>query len=133
MTKKDALTIAIAALNNNTTPNAQAIDTLTKMVEQLSKGRSEEAKEAASSKRKAATAAARAELVAKIVPVLREVLTHTQLGLTAKEIFGEAQSRLPADFSVAKVQNVLLREMAPELEKIEAKGKANLYRLKEGA
>jgi hypothetical protein len=28
-----------------------------------------------------------------------------------------------------KVQNILLREMAPELIKTEAKGKANTYRL----
>lgn len=131
MTKKDALTIALNVLSAEEYPDV--VETLKKMVEQLSKPRSDESAAKASEKRKAATAAARQELITKVAPVLREVLTHTQLGLTAKEIFGEAQTRLPADFSVAKVQNVLLREMAPELEKIEAKGKANLYRLKETA
>lgn len=124
MTKKEALTVALNVLSIEEYP--EVVETLSKMLEQVASPRSNEANE----KRKAATAKARKELIARVTPVLREVLTHTQLGLTAKEIFGEAQSRLPEDFSVAKVQNVLLREMAPELEKIEAKGKANLYRLK---
>lgn len=135
MTKKNALETAIAALVNKPTAeddDMEAIGILTKMVEQLSKARpvNEEKKAAVSAARKEKTAQARAELVAKVAPVLREVLTHTLQGLTAKEIYGEAASRLPADFTVAKVQNVLLREMRPELNVTEAKGKANIYTLK---
>lgn len=132
MTKKNALTIArnVYAENGGT---AEVLDVLDKMIEQLSKVRtvSPEAKEAANAKRKDATAKERAALVEKVAPVLREVLTHTQQGMTAKEIFSDAASRLPADFSAPKVQNILLRELRPELEVIEAKGKANLYRLVE--
>ena len=135
MTYVDALNLAISAMDykakcEDEAEAAQYVacsEKLTAMKEQLMKRgtTSDKAKEV----RKAKTAAARAELVAKVAPVLREVLTHTQLGLTAKEIYSEAQTRLPEGFSVAKVQNILLREMAPELEKIEAKGKANTYRL----
>ena len=135
MTKKNALETAIAALVNKPTAeddDMEAIGILTKMVEQLSKARpvNEEKKAAVSAARKEKTAQARAELVAKVAPVLREVLAHTLQGLTAKEIYGEAASRLPADFTAAKVQNVLLREMRPELNVTEAKGKANIYTLK---
>ena len=61
------------------------------------------------------------------MPILREVITHD---MTAKEIFTAARERLPQDFTAPKVQNILLREMADELVKTEAKGKANTYRLK---
>ena len=126
MTYVDALTIALTAVADN----AEATERLTALREQLMKRRttSDKMKDA----RKAKTAEARSELVKTVAPVLREVLTHTQLGLTAKEIFSEAQSRLPEGFTVAKVQNILLREMAPELEKIEEKRKANVYRLIQG-
>ena len=136
MTKKNALTIArniyAASTTDATTAEVQQVlDVLDKMIEQLSKPRtvSPEAKEAINAKRKDATAKERAALVEQVAPVLREVLTHTQQGMTAKEIFSDAASRLPANFSAPKVQNILLRELRPELEVIEAKGKANLYRL----
>lgn len=136
MTKKNALTIArniyaASTTDATTTEVQQVLDVLDKMIDQLSKVRtvSPEAKEAANAKRKDATAKERAGLVAMVAPILRDVLTHTQQGMTAKEIFSDAASRLPIDFSAPKVQNILLREMRPELEVIEAKGKANLYRL----
>ena len=128
MTKNDALTLAINALSTNE-ENAPAVEVLTKMKAQVSRPRSDEAKAKANAQRKAKTAEQRQALVSEVLPILREVLTHTQVGLTAKEIFSEAQSRLPEGFSAPKVQNILLREMAPELEKIEAKNKPNVYRL----
>lgn len=124
MTKKEALTIAL-----NTIDNTEAKTVIENMIAQLSKPRtpaSEEAKAKANAKRKEQTAEARKELVAKVAPVLRKYLTEE---LTAKELFTKAQNELPEDFSAAKVQNILLREMAPELVKTEAKGKANTYRL----
>lgn len=131
MTKKDALSYAINAIEIHCDTDREVVETLTKMRDQLAKPHttSPEAKSKANEKRKAATAAARATLVESVVPVLREVLSHTLQGLTAKEIFSEAQNRLPENFTAPKVQNILLREMRSELDIVEAKGKANLYRL----
>ena len=129
MTKKIALTVALNALNLvNTDEAVEARATLTKMVEALSTSRpmSDEAKAKQNELRKAKTAAARAELVATVAPVLRKYLTAD---ISAKELFEAAKAELPADFTHNKVQNVLLREMRPELVVTEAKGKANTYRL----
>lgn len=123
MTKKEALTIA---LNSMTDTDAKTV--IEGMIAQLSKTRSmsDEAKAAQSAKRKAATAAARAEMTSQVIPILREVITTD---MTAKEIYAAASDRLPADMSAAKIQNILLREMKPELVITEAKGKANTYRM----
>ena len=124
MTKKDALTIAL-----NTIENTEAKSVIENMIAQLSKPHvaSPEAKAKMNAKRKEATAIARAELLAKVVPVLRAHLTED---ITAKELFEVAKDELPSDFSAPKVQNILIREMASELVKTEAKGKANTYRLR---
>lgn len=126
MTKKEALNIAIAMLTDE---QDEARDVLIKMAEQISKPRtmSDEAKTALNDKRKAATAAARAALLETVTPVLRKHLTTP---VTAKELYEAAKTELPADFSWNKVQNILIREMAPELVKVEAKGKPNTYALK---
>lgn len=133
MTKKNALTIARNVYAYDATATTEVLDVLDRMIEQLSKVRtvSPTYQEAVNARRKDATAQARAALVKQVAPVLREVLTHTQQGMTAKEIFSDAASRLPADFSAPKIQNMLLRELRPELEVIEAKGKPNLYRLRQ--
>ena len=128
MTKKTALKLAIATLST-TNDNDEAVETLQKMVAQLDKSHtpiSDERKAMISAKRKEATAQARAELISKVAPILRKYLTED---VTAKELFTLAQSELPSDFSAPKVQNILLREMASEVVKTEAKGKANTYRL----
>ena len=124
MTKKEALTIAL-----NTIENTEAKSVIENMIAQLSKPHvaSPEAKAKMNAKRKEATAIARAELLAKVVPVLRAHLTED---ITAKELFEVAKDELPSDFSAPKVQNILIREMASELVKTEAKGKANTYRLR---
>ena len=122
MTKKDALTIAL-----NTIENIEAKSVIENMIAQLSKPASPEVKAKVNAKRKEAIATARAELLAKVVPVLRAHLTED---ITAKELFEVAKDELPSDFSAPKVQNILIREMAPELVKTEAKGKANTYRLR---
>ena len=102
------------------------VEILEKIRDQIAKSRktSDETKAKAKAKR----ADARAELCSQVVPILREVITAD---MTAKEIFAAAQDRLPQDFTVAKVQAVLLREMKNELVKTETKGKANTYRLAE--
>ena len=64
MTKKEALTIAL-----NTVENKEAIEVLTKMLEQVSKTHSMSDEKKA--ERKAKTASARAELVAKVAQIGR--------------------------------------------------------------
>ena len=129
MTKKNALTVALNALNLvNTDEAVEARATLAKMIETLSTSRtmSDEAKAKQNELRKAKTAAARAELVATVVPVLRKYLAND---VTAKELFTVAEKELPEGFTANKVQNVLLREMRSELVVTETKGHANTYRL----
>lgn len=148
MTKVDALNVALSTLtadsyevkydavftdgtptiHTETYTQQEVREVIEKMIAQLSKPRnvSDEAKAKASAKRKATTAAARAELVAKVAPILRK---HLTADITAKELFEVAKGELPEGFSAPKVQNILIREMAPELVKTETKGKANTYRL----
>jgi len=131
MTKKDALTLALSTMADDT----DAKTVIKAMIAQLDQKRTRtpEQKEAANAARRAKTAAARAELVAKVAPILREGLSHTLQGVTAKELYQMVEDKLPEDFYSVKVQNVLLREMRDELDIIETKGKANIYRLKEEA
>lgn len=127
MTKKNALELAIATLAINE-KNDDAVEVLSKMVEQLEKARtpmSDEKKAELSSKRKAATAEARAQIVSVVAPIVRKVATTP---MTAKEIFA-ASDEWPSEFTVNKLQNVLIREMASELNKVEAKGKPNTYQI----
>lgn len=129
MTKKNALTVALNALNLvNTDEAVEARITLAKMIETLSTSHtlSDEAKAKQNELRKAKTAAARAELVAKVAPVIRAAMTTEPQ--TAKEIFAKCVG-LPEDFTAAKVQNVLLRELRGDITVTEAKGKANTYNL----
>ena len=128
ITRVDALNIAINSIPLDIENPTEVVEVLTKIRDQIAKPRktSDEAKAAQSAKRKAATAQARAEMTAQVIPILRDVITTD---MTAKEIFAAASDRLPDGFSAPKVQNILLREMAPELIKTETKGHANTYRL----
>lgn len=136
MTYARALTLAIENLTEviydgaNTMESKEVVERLTALRATLAKRsqRSDDSKAKASAKRKDANAKARAELCAQVVPILHEVITTD---MTAKEIFTAAQERLPKDFTVGKVQAVLLREMKDELVKTETKGHANTYRLAE--
>ena len=125
MTYSAALNTAIDTMTKD---YPEVAERLTALRDTLAKRgqRSENSKAKASAKRKEQTAAKRAEMCAQVVPILRDVITTD---MTAKEIFTAAQNRLPADFTAGKVQNILLREMAPELVKTETKNKANTYRL----
>lgn len=129
MTKKNAIERAIAVLSFDNA-NDETVETLQKMLEGLEKAHtpmSEEKKAELSAKRKEATSTARKELIEKVAPVLRKYLTAP---VTAKELYETAKAELPADFSWQKVQNVLIRELAPELNKAEAKNKPNTYVLR---
>lgn len=104
------------------------------MVAQLERARdtSEEAKAKTNEKRRKKTAQARAALMEKVLPVLRDALSKYEVGVTAKELYANCADRLPEDFTVAKVQAVLLCEMKDEVIKTETKGKPNLYEIKRG-
>ena len=140
MTKKDALTIALSTLTASTytnpsfdgkdttrkeIPAEEVREVITKMIEQISKPRktSDEAKAKAKAKR----ADARATLMAQVLPIVRESVT---IGGTAKEIYERCADALPADFTAAKVNYILLHEMKDEVVKTEAKGKPNVYKMK---
>lgn len=138
MTRVEALNTAIEMITNTVELNGEGdpdeakltktLEILTKIRDQISNPHtsSDEAKAKRSAMQKEKTAKARAELVSTVAPVLRKYLTSD---ITAKELFEVAKGELPQDFSSAKVQNILIREMAPELVKTETKGKANTYRL----
>ena len=122
MTKNVALTTALTFVPAEQT---EVREILTAMIEQLSKPRkvSDEAKAKAKAKR----ADARSALMTQVLPTIREGIAD---GGTAKEIFERCADALPADFTSAKVQYILLHELADEVVKTEQKGKPNIYRLK---
>jgi hypothetical protein len=128
ITRVDALNYAIAAVTNSTevlTNPDEIVEVLTKIRDQIAKPRksSEDTKARAKAKR----ANERAVLMAQVLPVVREGVAD---GGTAKEIFERCADALPADFTAAKVQYILLHEMADEVVKTEAKGKPNVYKMK---
>ena len=81
---------------------------------------------AAKEKRKAETKAAREALMTVVLPVLRSVITSEPK--TAEQIYNDAKSMLPADWSKSKVQYVLLHELADEVEKVENGRNAMTYK-----
>lgn len=89
---------------------------------------SDEAKAKQAEKRKAETAAKRAELTAQVIPVIRAVMSDKPM--TEKEIFEAAKANLPADFSAIKVRNILLREMEPMVAKADNGRNPNTYTLR---
>ena len=88
---------------------------------------SDESRAKSAEKRKAETAAKRAELIAKVAPAIRKVMSEAPM--TEKEIFEAAKAELPTDFSAIKVRNVLLREMASEVVKVDNGRNPNTYHL----
>lgn len=143
LTRVDALNYAIAAITNSTevlTNPDEIVEVLTKIRDQIAKPRkvSEDTKARAKAKR----ANERAVLVAKVLPILRKYLSNEyrqnfcdgdarkEFGYTAKELYAEAKDALPEDFTSAKVQYILLHELADEVVKTEIKGKANTYTLR---
>lgn len=129
MTKKNAIERAIAVLSIDNA-NDEAVETLQKMLEGLEKARtpmSEEKKVELATKRHEATVAARTAEGELVIPVLSKYLAQSTEGLTAKGLFEVAKDELPVGFSWNKVQNYLIRELAPKVEKIEVKGKPNTY------
>ena len=125
ITRVDALNIAINSIPMDIENPNEVVEVLTKIRDQIAKPRksSDEAKAKAKAKR----ADARATLMEQVLPIIREGVAD---GGTAKEIFERFADALPADFTVNKVQYILLHEMADEVVKTEAKGKPNVYTMK---
>ena len=119
------MAIKVCSVPANSNEYSEVVEKLTALKEKYSKPRktSDEAKAKAKAKR----ADARATLMAQVLPIVRESVT---IGGTAKEIFERCADALPADFTVNKVQYILLNEMADEVVKTEAKGKPNVYKMK---
>lgn len=125
ITRVDALNIAINSIPMDIENPTEVVEVLTKIRDQIAKPRktSDEAKAKAKAKR----ADVRSALMAQVLPVLRDALTE---GGTAKEIFERCADALPEDFTSAKVQYILLHELADEVVKTETKGKPNVYTLR---
>lgn len=125
LTRVDALNFAIDTIKTFRENDTEVCDVLVKIRDGIAKPRkvSDEAKAKAKAKR----ADARSALMAQVLPILRDALTE---GGTAKEIFERCADALPEDFTSAKVQYILLHELADEVVKTEVKGKANTYTLR---
>lgn len=132
ITRVDALNFAIDCIQSapaysESRGDGEIVDVLTKIRDQIAKPRksSDEAKAKAKAKR----ADARAKMLAEVLPILRVALTGAD-GFTAKELYNRCADQLPADFTVNKVQYILLNDLAEEVIKTETKGKANIYTMK---
>lgn len=125
ITRVDALNFAIDTITTYRENDTAVCDILAKMRDQIAKPR--KTSEDTKARTKAKRANERAILMAQILPIVRESVAD---GGTAKEIFERCADALPKDFTAAKVQYILLHEMADEVEKIEAKGKPNIYKMK---
>ena len=125
LTRVDALNFAIDTIKTFRENDTEVCDILVKIRDGIAKPRkvSDEAKAKAKAKR----ADARSALMAQVLPILRDALTD---GGTAKEIFERCADALPEDFTTAKVQYILLHELADEVVKTEQKGKPNIYTLR---
>lgn len=125
MTRVDALNFAIDTITTYRENDVEVCDILAKIRDQIAKPR--KTSDAAKANAKAKRANARAELMKDVLPVIRDALTT---GGTAKEIYEVCADALPEDFTAAKVQYILLHELADEVVKTEAKNKPNVYTLR---
>lgn len=125
ITRVDALNYAINAIDQYTETDAEVVAILEKIRDQIAKPR--KTSDTAKANAKAKRANARAELMKDVLPVIRDALTT---GGTAKEIYEVCADALPEDFTAAKVQYILLHELADEVAKTEAKNKPNVYSLR---
>jgi hypothetical protein len=132
MTKKTALSILsqsvkacdLSAFNDEQKNKIdEALDVVAGMIDQLSQSRttSPEAKAKATAKRATERAEATKDVIPAVVAILEE-----RPDLTAKEV---AEALGKAEWTVAKVQYLLLNDLASKVGKVEVKGKPNTYHL----
>ena len=134
MTRKEALNTLTSALSvcdlsiftaEQRDKLSDAVATANEMVEQLAKPRTTDKAKAADKR-----ANARAEAIKDVLPIVRDGLKKFPAGATAEELYNNVAAALPADWTTAKVQYLLLHELAGEVAKTEAKGKPNVYTIK---
>lgn len=132
MTNTIAIENAVSILSTveQTETVTKTIERLNAMHESLVKraeaAASNEKTKAAMEKRKAETKAAREALMTAVLPVLRSVITSEPK--TAEQIYNDAATMLPADWTKSKVQYTLLHELAGEVEKIENGRNSKTYK-----
>ena len=129
MTRKTAIENAIAILSANN-QNVETVETLSKILEGLNRERkpmSDEKKAEINKKRQQENKIKREALVAPVIPVLRMGLADGDM--TAKALYEKVKDSLPTDFTIGKVQAILLKEMSSEVQKIENGRNAFTYRL----
>lgn len=68
--------------------------------------------------------------VAEIKPFVREILSHTQIGMTAKDVFSDFSVKQPYVLTLSQLQYILLHDMNDEVEAIDNGRNAKTYRLK---
>ena len=127
MTYTAAIENAIRVLSASN-ENDETIERLQALSAALVKRNAHKSSDTTKAKQAAKRAEARSEIVNVVAPIVRKALTSEPS--TAKEIFERCEN-LPEGFTAAKVQYLLLHEMAEEVVKAEAKGKPNTYRLAE--
>lgn len=127
MTYTAAIENAIRVLSASN-ENDETIERLQALSAALVKRNAHKTSDAAKEKQAALRKASREAHVKAIIPIVRKAMTSEPS--TAKEIFERCEG-LPEDFTAAKVQYLLLHEMAEEVVKVEAKNKPNTYRLAE--
>lgn len=138
MTKSEALTVAMNLIDDymelaevtdeQAAKLATAKEIYGKMKAALDKPRTpanSEKAAAISEARKAATAEARAKFIAEVAPVLRKYLVKD---MSVHDLAAAVADELP-DLTEKKIQNILIRELKPELVRTERKHGGDLYRL----
>lgn len=70
--------------------------------------------------------------IAEVKPFVREVLSHTQIGMTAKDVFSDFVTLTKWSYSITlpQLQYILLHDMEDEVEAINNGRNAKTYRLK---
>lgn len=82
--------------------------------------------------RKAGNAQKRAEMLKDVLAILREVLSHTQMGMTVKDIMSDFDQKWTGAYMTpAQIQYILLHDMKDEVEVIKNGRNANTYRLRD--
>ena len=135
MTKYDALNVAMNLINDalgNITDEDDLIEYGKELEEAKQKIHEMRIVANREEQRKEERKKIRNSWVAEIRPFVREVLSHTQLGMTAKDIFNDfgALTEYSYPISLPKLQYILLHDMEDEIEVIDNGRNAKTYRLK---
>ena len=73
---------------------------------------------------------ARKDAIAPTIETLREILSHTQLGMTVHDIYSDFVSKKGESLSQGQIQYILLNDMFNEVESIDNGRNPKTYRLR---